>query len=136
MNTPTRGGKKPLTRGWKKLDSSFLTKDLEKEYFGCEQPYNIGCVIRPPHVVVDLDSKTDDGASVMDWLNSHPELGGIPRERTGGGAHIHLRCDDLPEFKKLGGRLYEKALVAPLNDQVTADRVTQTGPMLSLVWTG
>ena len=67
------------------------------------------------------DSKKDDGESVLEWLSSQPELTSIPRERTGGGVHIHARCDDLPAFKKAGGKPYEKALVAPLNDQVTAE---------------
>jgi len=121
VERPAKGGKKPLTKGWKKLEPSFLTEELTKEYFHCDPPFNTGCVIRPPHVVIDLDSKQDDGESVLEWLNSQPELTSIPRERTGGGVHIHVRCDDLPTFKKAGGKPYEKALVAPLNDQVTAE---------------
>ena len=121
VERPAKGGKKPLTKGWKKLEPSFLTEELAKEYFNCHPPYNIGCVIRPPHVVIDLDSKQDDGESVIEWLNSRPELTSIPRERTGGGVHIHVRCDDLPVFKKAGGKPYEKALVASLNEQVTAE---------------
>ena len=121
VERPTKGGKKPLTKGWKKLEPGFLTEELAKEFFRCDPPYNIGCVVRPPHVIIDLDSKQDDGESVLEWLNSRPELVHIPRERTGGGVHIHVRCDDLPVFKKAGGKPYEKALVAPLNDQVTAE---------------
>jgi len=121
VERPAKGGKKPLTKGWKKLEPSFLTEELAKEFFHCDPPYNIGCVIRPPHVVIDLDSKQDDGESVLEWLNSQPELTSIPRERTGGGVHIHVRCDDLPAFRKAGGKPYEKALVASLNDQVTAE---------------
>ena len=121
VERPAKGGKKPLTKGWKKLDPSFLTEELAKEYFNCDPPYNIGCVIRPPHAVIDLDSKQDDGESVIEWLNSRPELTSIPRERTGGGVHIHVRCDDLPVFKKAGGKPYEKALVTSLNEQVTAE---------------
>ena len=85
VERPTKGGKKPLTKGWKKLDPSFLTEELAKEFFHCDPPYNIGCVIRPPHVVIDLDSKQDEGSSVLEWLNSRSELVRIPRERTGGG---------------------------------------------------
>ena len=70
VERPAKGGKKPLTRGWKKLEPSFLTEELAKEYFHCDPPYNIGCVIRPPHVVIDLDSKQDDGSSVLEWLNN------------------------------------------------------------------
>ena len=53
VERPVKGGKKPLTKGWKKLEPSFLTEELAKEYFHCDPPYNTGCVIRPPHAVID-----------------------------------------------------------------------------------
>ncbi|MGY9016056.1 MAG: hypothetical protein ACKVG9_12425, partial [Rhodospirillales bacterium] len=33
VERPAKGGKKPLTKGWKKLEPSFLTEELTKEYF-------------------------------------------------------------------------------------------------------
>ena len=39
--------------------------------------------------------------------------------RTNDAPNIVGWVDDLPVFKKAGGKSYEKALVAPLNDQVT-----------------
>ena len=41
--------------------------------------------------------------------------------RTNDAPNIVGWVDDLPVFKKAGGKSYEKALVAPLNDQVTAE---------------
>ena len=41
--------------------------------------------------------------------------------RTNDAPNIVGWVDDLPVFKKAGGKPYEKALVAPLNDQVTAE---------------
>ncbi len=46
---------------------------------------------------MDLDSKPDSGVSVRAWLEDHPALAAVPRERTGGGAHLHFICRDLPE---------------------------------------
>ena len=34
---------------------------------------------------------------VMDWLATQPELSQVPRERTGGGAHLAFICRDIPE---------------------------------------
>lgn len=41
--------------------------------------------------------------------------------RTNDAPNIVGWIDDLPVFKKAGRKPYEKALVAPLNDQVTAE---------------
>lgn len=94
---PNERGKKPLLGGWRTHRSAdVLIEDLE-ETFAPGTKCNLGVVVRPPFVAVDLDSKPDQGESVRAWLADQPELATVPRERTGGGAHLHFRCSDLPE---------------------------------------
>ena len=89
-------GKKPFCKGWRDHKASDVTTaDLEK-VFGPHTSNNLGVVVRPPFVAVDLDSKADAGQSVRAWLDEHPHLLSVPRERTGGGAHLHFICRDLP----------------------------------------
>ena len=115
------GGKQPLIKDWRNLDNAFLTPQLKSDYFGNSAPCNIGCVAKPQQIIIDLDSKADNGESVSAWLGSQIGLLKIPREKTGGGAHIHLMCDDLPVFRKTNGKPYKKALVSTINKKVTAE---------------
>ena len=74
-------------------------------------------MVRSPFVHVDLDSKPDAGESVQAWLNGQPDLADVPRELTGGGAHLVFICRDLPAAVL-------KANTAPssqLNDKVSAE---------------
>ena len=89
-------GKKPLLKGWRDHRAADVTPDDLDKVFGHGTSCNLGVVMRPPFVAVDLDSKPDAGASVRAWIADRPELAGVPRERTGGGAHLHFRCPDLP----------------------------------------
>ena len=119
VNSP---GKQPVNKkGWRKWTTEQVTDEYLQEHFGNGKVRNVGCVIRPPHVVVDLDSKADDGASVREWLAQIPELENVPRERTGGGAHLHFICRDLPVFRNPKGKLYGKALPKQLNEKVGAE---------------
>ncbi len=121
LKGPAGGGKQPITTDWRKLDTTFLTPEKKTDYFDGSEAYNIGCVVRSPQIVIDLDSKTDDGRSVAEWLRDKKDLIDFPREKTGGGAHIHLMCDDLPVFRKTNGKPYKKALFSAVNAQVTAE---------------
>ncbi|MBN8459393.1 MAG: bifunctional DNA primase/polymerase [Verrucomicrobia bacterium] len=94
---PQERGKKPLLKGWRNHIAADITPDFLTRFFGPGTNNNIGCVVRPPFVHVDLDSKPDAGASVMEWLATQPELAAVPRERTGGGAHLAFVCRDMPE---------------------------------------
>ncbi|MBU6303745.1 MAG: bifunctional DNA primase/polymerase, partial [Verrucomicrobia bacterium] len=94
---PNEKGKKPLLPGWRKHKASDVSPEEINAGFGRGTRYNLGVIMRPPFVAVDLDSKPDDGESVRAWLASKPELAAVPRERTGGGAHLHFRCPDVPE---------------------------------------
>jgi hypothetical protein len=96
-------GKKPRMHGYK--DSKFLGLDTDEklgEAFANGDRNNIGIVVRPPQVIVDLDSykdgKKDGGAGVRVWLERHPELAEVPAEETpAGGVHLHFICKDAPK---------------------------------------
>jgi DNA polymerase I len=119
---PDRGdhherGKKPILKGWRNHTASEISPDFLTKYFANGSTHNIGCVVRAPFVHVDLDSKPDAGASVMAWLATQPELSTVPRERTGGGAHLAFICRDIPEEVMKA----KKAPTCQINDAVTAE---------------
>uniref|UniRef100_UPI003782E72D bifunctional DNA primase/polymerase n=1 Tax=Prosthecobacter sp. TaxID=1965333 RepID=UPI003782E72D len=89
-------GKKPACKGWRDHKASDVTTADLAKVFGPHTSNNLGVVVRPPFVAVDLDSKADSGDSVRAWLAEHSRLADVPRERTGGGAHLHFICRDLP----------------------------------------
>jgi hypothetical protein len=61
---------------------------------------NFGLFPSGMHVVLDLDSKSDHGKSVQKFLaQSGPRVQSLPRERTVGGVHIHLRIKDTEAVK-------------------------------------
>jgi len=93
---PHERGKKPILKGWRNHTAAEISPDFLAKYFGPGTNNNIGCVVRPPFIHVDLDSKPDAGAYVMAWLATQPDLAAVPRERTGGGAHLALICRDIP----------------------------------------
>ena len=119
---PNRGqdherGKKPIAKGWRSHTAAEVTPDYLREHFANGSNFNLGVVVRGPFVHVDLDSKPDAGESVRTWLSSQPQLAAIPRERTGGGAHLVFVCRDLPE----GVAKAKKAITAQVNGSVTAE---------------
>lgn len=74
---------------------------------------NIGLYPGGDLVAIDLDSKADQGESVRRFLAAAgPRVQSIPRERTQGGVHLHLRIRDLPEFpgvrKLVNGKITSK----------------------------
>ena len=116
----TARGKAPLHENWPEHTVANVTDAYLEEHFGNGYDANLGIVVRQPHVCVDLDSKADKGESVRAWLGKHPELAHVPRERTGGGAHLHFRCPDLPAITK-DGKPYNQRLVSKLDDHTTAE---------------
>ena len=113
---PDRGdeqerGKKPILKGWRSHRATEVTPDFLTRHFNGASHSNLGCVVRAPFVHVDLDSKSDGGESVRAWLSTQPELTSVPRERTGGGAHLLFICRDLPD----GVLKTKKAVAAPIN---------------------
>ena len=66
---PDRGdenerGKKPVLKGWRNHAAFEVAPEMLEKWFGPGSSHNIGCVVRPPFVHVDLDSKPDSGESV------------------------------------------------------------------------
>ena len=119
---PDRGdeqerGKKPTLKGWRNHRAEEVTQDFLKRHFNGTSHTNVGCVVRPPFIHVDLDSKPDAGESVRAWLATKPELDHAPRERTGGGAHLSFICRDLPESVLKA----KKAITCQINDKVSAE---------------
>ena len=122
---PNRGqdherGKKPIAKGWRAHTAAEVTPDYLREHFANGCNFNLGVVVRGPFVHVDLDSKPDAGESVRTWLAAQPQLAAIPRERTGGGAHLVFVCRDLPEPVAKA----KKAITKQVNEAVTAEFYT------------
>jgi hypothetical protein len=110
LNAPDRGddherGKKPLLKGWRNHHAADLSPDFLTKHFANGSTNNIGCVVRAPFLHVDLDSKLNNGESVQKWLAEQDKLTKVPRERTGGGAHLVFICRDLPEQSSSRRRL-------------------------------
>ncbi len=119
---PTQGrgrerGKKAVLKGWKHHTLEDATPEFIARYFGGKKEYNLGCAIDGDFVHVDLDSKADKGASVMEWLAGVPGLAEVPRERTGGGVHLVFRCRDLPASVLMA----KSALVSEISETITAE---------------
>ncbi len=122
LNPPDRGdyherGKKPVLKGWRRHRAADIDTDFLRKYFSPESTHNIGCVVRAPFVHIDLDSKLDAGESVRMWLSAQADLAKVPRERTGGGAHLVFVCNDIPD-KVLKSK---RAPTAAINEEVNAE---------------
>ena len=115
LNGPNKGsekerGKKPLLSGWPQHRLAGISPEFIQSYFGSGCGNNLGCVVRPPFIHIDLDSKCDRGKSVDEWMAGMSELAQVPRERTGGGAHLvvdaaHHATEQMPVqrlFQKQG----------------------------------
>ncbi|MBU6183437.1 MAG: bifunctional DNA primase/polymerase, partial [Verrucomicrobia bacterium] len=129
---PDRGdegcrGKKPVHKGWRDHTAAEVTSEYLDRHFGPGSKFNLGAVVRPPYVHIDLDSKPDAGASVREWLSNQPHLASVPRERTGGGAHLLFICRDLPKHVASA----KKAPVSQVTPAVQAELYT-TGMNIAL----
>lgn len=118
---PSLRGKAPRFPGYRDWKCEQLTDEMLNKHFGLGKTSNIGLILKSPHVVVDLDSKHDAGTSAREWLDRQKHLANVPRERTGGGYHLHFECLDLPNFQKRNGSRYKKALAATISPQVVAE---------------
>ena len=113
-------GKKPIHKGWRDHTAAEVTPEYLDRHFGPGSEYNLGAVVRAPFVHIDLDSKPDAGASVREWLSNQPHLASVPRERTGGGAHLLFICRDLPKHVAAA----KKALTTSITPSVQAELYT------------
>jgi hypothetical protein len=110
------GGEEPVVKNSLKRPSLNVEAFLN-EHFHPGSTNNIGAVLAPPWGVVDLDSKRDNGESVRQWFDAHPQLGGVPRENARGGAHLHFVFDDVPDPVLRQNR----ALQSKLNEATDAE---------------
>ena len=87
-----KGSKEPKYAQEKQygLGRSELLLDLNN---GC----NFGLFPSGTHVVLDLDSKSDQGKSVQKFLaQAGPRVQSLPRERTVGGVHVSKPASEIP----------------------------------------
>jgi hypothetical protein len=112
-------GKRPVFKAWGSTDPQDC--DIAK-YFDNGRPYNIGVAPKNGLLILDLDSKRDQGGSVRAYLGETEELKNIPRHLSNGGAHLALVCPDLPAWKNpKNGKPIHKVLSAKLNDKVSVE---------------
>src|SRR6516162_8956624 len=113
-------GKQPAIPSWWEFNPH--TCDLE-EYFGAENGLccNIGTCAKTELKYLDLDSKSDQGASVRALIETDPVLSRMPAHLTWGGAHLAFVCPDIPEWIKDNGRPYYDRLVAQVTDTIRAE---------------
>jgi Bifunctional DNA primase/polymerase, N-terminal len=102
---------------WKSDPQDFDTA----KWFKGSRCYNIGFAPRDNVVVVDLDSKPDQGRSVKAFRAERSELKGTPLHRTRGGVHLVFRCLDLPQWKHSNGRPYYERLESQVSKAVSAE---------------
>lgn len=118
--TDAERGKKPVEKGWKNRKREDATDAYLLKYFGNGHQRNLGLLVQAPHLVIDLDSKADSGTSVEAWANSREATRTWPRERTTGGLHLHVLCEDIPaDVIQAAGK--QQKLIYPLNGQVNCE---------------
>lgn len=114
-------GKNPAVTGYRQLRSDWATEADQKKYWGGPPAYNMAMLLPPGHVVVDLDSKADDGLRVRQWLEAQASLAATLQVKTLGGRHLYFRCEDLPALTKPDGSPRGTPLVSVINAAVTAE---------------
>ncbi|HMO51214.1 MAG TPA: DNA polymerase [Kiritimatiellia bacterium] len=118
--TESERGKKPVEKGWKNRKREDSTDAYFLKYFSNGHQRNLGLLVQPPHIVIDLDSKADAGASVESWVAASNAVHTWPRERTTGGVHLHVLCQDIPpEVLQAAGK--QQKLILALNNTVNCE---------------
>ncbi len=113
-------GKKPLWEGYRTITPEDVVDDALRAVFHGSSKTNLGIILQNFHVVVDIDSKKDEGESARRWVLEQPHLVGYPREDTANGAHQHFFCPDLPPITK-AGKPYGSPLVNTVAEGVDVE---------------
>ncbi|WP_395750112.1 DNA polymerase [Prosthecobacter sp.] len=119
--TGEQNGKIPAVKDYRQLRTDWATEADKKKYWGGTPAYNMAILLPPGHVVVDLDSKADEGSSVVQWLEAQASLPATLQVKTLGGRHLYFRCEDLPVLTKSDGTPRGTPLVSLINAAVTAE---------------
>lgn len=114
-------GKVPAVKGYRDLEFGWADSATRTRYWGGRTPHNLAILLPSEHVVVDLDSKPDYGASARDWANSRPELKDALHVSTRGGRHLYFQCRDLPPILKVDGTPRNSPLSNQLDSRVGAE---------------
>lgn len=114
-------GKVPAIKGYRDLRPDWCDSTTQHRYWGGGNPHNVAILLPSEHVVVDLDSKSDNGASARKWADSQPELKDALHVSTLGGRHLYFRCPDLPTFLKPDGTPRGTPLYSALTGGVGAE---------------
>jgi hypothetical protein len=126
--TEKERGKKPKIRGYRQLTNSGINTSYPGNHWGGTRPANVGLTLCGDHIVIDVDSKADGGASARKFVEEHPILSSFPREITPGGVHIHLLCPDLPRHDDTGKKR-KSPLVCQWNEDLTFELMSDGMPI-------
>jgi hypothetical protein len=114
-------GKKPIAKGWRKHTAAEVSAEVFIRSFLNRlqlQPWRYRAwSLRCTWILI---ANPMAGSPCATWLEGKPELAAVPRERTGGGAHLSFICRDLPEAVSKN----KKALTCQINDAVSAELYT------------
>jgi hypothetical protein len=94
------GGKAPALASWERYQTTRSTEDEVRAWFGNGRSYNVGIVhgeVSGNYVTLDVDHDAGIYAMMQDTF---PKLfdGRLEQSGSGGGYHISLRVDRLPDF--------------------------------------
>jgi DNA polymerase-1 len=111
LYSPKDQGDSPGKRPKLSMEQRWNISDAEFREFFEGGDNNIGLTPDHGHVILDLDSKEDDGKTVGEFLKQNQSLQSVPCEQTQGGVHLHLLVTGIPDKFYLGEKPFEAALV-------------------------
>lgn len=117
----TQNGKKPAIKGYKELQQGWADDKTLDRYWGGSKPYNIAGLVPQGMVVVDLDSKADQGQTARKFIEQNPQLRNALRVHTQGGVHLWLQCPDIPALTKADGKPLAAPLTQVMSDSLVAE---------------
>jgi DNA polymerase-1 len=117
----TQNGKRPALKGYKELTLDWADDKTLSDYWGCGNPYNLGGLVPPGMLVVDLDSKADQGKTAREFIAKNPQLQNALRVHTQGGVHLWLHCPDIPNLTKADSKPLRAPLSKAINESLNAE---------------